>query len=165
MSASEPSPPLVDERFRCSFCGKHEAEWQQLITGPGMVFICGECVGICNSILADRRARAEGRPIKRRKRWSGARRRRRATVIVGSEVAGKLMREVYDDIVQLGKLPMATINHDRHLDEHYRSQAEYVRALEERAGAVADFAMRTGLLSVEQWREILREFSDERPDA
>jgi hypothetical protein len=155
---------LVDERYRCSFCGKHEADWQSLITGPGMVFICGECVGICNSILADRRAHGEGRPVKRRQRWSGARRRTRATVIVGSDVAGKLMREVYDNIVQYAKLPMATINHDRHLSEHYCSQAEYARALQERAGAVADFAMRTGLLSVEQWRQTLQEFSDEPPD-
>jgi hypothetical protein len=157
--------PEDDDYRRCSFCGKGINESQRFIRGPGRVRICDTCVGICNAELAARRAHAEGRPIKRHKRWSGARRRRRATVIVGSEVAAKRMREVYDDIVQLGKLPMAAINHNRHLSEHYCSQVEFVRELQGRASAVADFAMRTGLLSVEQWRQILREFSDEHPDA
>jgi hypothetical protein len=35
----------------CSFCGKHEDQVQCLIAGPG-VFICDECVQLCNEILA-----------------------------------------------------------------------------------------------------------------
>src|SRR5690349_24479936 len=35
----------------CSFCGKAGAEVRKVIAGPG-VFICDECVQVCNTILA-----------------------------------------------------------------------------------------------------------------
>ena len=38
--------------LRCSFCGKHESEVQQLIAGPH-VDICDHCVARCNDILSD----------------------------------------------------------------------------------------------------------------
>ncbi|MBT8042769.1 MAG: ATP-dependent protease ATP-binding subunit ClpX [Kiritimatiellales bacterium] len=34
----------------CSFCGKDEKEVKRLIAGPG-VFICDECVGLCDALL------------------------------------------------------------------------------------------------------------------
>ena len=37
----------------CSFCGKHEGKGVRLVAGP-KVFICGECVGLCNDILGKR---------------------------------------------------------------------------------------------------------------
>lgn len=36
---------------RCSFCGKSESMVQRLIEGPG-VFICDECVSLCNDLIA-----------------------------------------------------------------------------------------------------------------
>lgn len=36
----------------CSFCGKRESEVVRLITGNG-VYICNECVALCNGILTD----------------------------------------------------------------------------------------------------------------
>ncbi len=44
--------------FRCSFCGKSEAEVTNLIsspkvTGAAPAQICDKCVEVCNSILAD----------------------------------------------------------------------------------------------------------------
>ena len=47
-----------DEPHRCSFCGKRKAEVETLISG-GSVFICDECVSLCNEILAEAKARAE----------------------------------------------------------------------------------------------------------
>ena len=38
--------------MRCSFCGKDQDYVKKLIAGP-TVFICDECVEVCNSILAD----------------------------------------------------------------------------------------------------------------
>lgn len=35
---------------RCSFCGKSESMVQKLIEGPG-VFICDECIGLCNQLI------------------------------------------------------------------------------------------------------------------
>ena len=39
-----------NKHFRCSFCGKTEQEVDKLLSGPG-VYICNECIDMCNSIL------------------------------------------------------------------------------------------------------------------
>lgn len=36
---------------RCSFCGKNEAMVRKLLQGPNNVFICDECVKLCNDII------------------------------------------------------------------------------------------------------------------
>ena len=36
----------------CSFCGKSQHEVRKLIAGPS-VFICDECVDLCNDIIRD----------------------------------------------------------------------------------------------------------------
>ena len=36
--------------LKCSFCGKSQKQVQQLIAGPG-VYICDECVELCNEIM------------------------------------------------------------------------------------------------------------------
>lgn len=38
--------------LRCSFCGKGQDEVKKLIAGP-TVYICDECVGLCNEIIAE----------------------------------------------------------------------------------------------------------------
>jgi hypothetical protein len=38
----------------CSFCGKSRQQTERLIGGPG-VYICDECVDLCNEILAEER--------------------------------------------------------------------------------------------------------------
>jgi len=48
-----------DEVLRCSFCNKDQNDVRKLIAGP-TVFICDECVDVCNDIIADDR-RTEGR--------------------------------------------------------------------------------------------------------
>ena len=42
-------PPI----FRCSFCGKTQDQVRRLIAGAGDVYICNECVGVCNDAIAD----------------------------------------------------------------------------------------------------------------
>ena len=39
-----------NKSIRCSFCGKRQEEVERIIAGPG-VYICNECIGLCNSIL------------------------------------------------------------------------------------------------------------------
>ena len=46
----------------CSFCGKGKDEVKQVIAGP-QVFICNECIDICNEILADQDASPAGSPL------------------------------------------------------------------------------------------------------
>ncbi|TXG87019.1 MAG: ATP-dependent Clp protease ATP-binding subunit ClpX [Rhodocyclaceae bacterium] len=48
----------------CSFCGKSQHEVKKLIAGPS-VFICDECIELCNDIIRDEIAGAEdGKPAR-----------------------------------------------------------------------------------------------------
>jgi len=44
----------------CSFCGKSQSDVAKLIAGPG-VYICNECVSLCNDIIAEEIEREEPR--------------------------------------------------------------------------------------------------------
>ena len=50
--------------LRCSFCNKAQDDVPELIAGP-RVFICSECVAVCNDILSDteRFERLHGKPV------------------------------------------------------------------------------------------------------
>jgi ATP-dependent protease Clp ATPase subunit len=39
--------------YLCSFCGKNQDQVHRLIAGPNDVYICDECVRLCNEILAE----------------------------------------------------------------------------------------------------------------
>ncbi|HPJ25090.1 MAG TPA: ATP-dependent Clp protease ATP-binding subunit ClpX [Synergistaceae bacterium] len=45
--------------IRCSFCGKSQKEVQKIIAGPG-VYICNECVHLCDMILESENVPEEG---------------------------------------------------------------------------------------------------------
>jgi len=50
------------KRHYCSFCGKSQDEVRKLIAGP-TVYICDECIDLCNDIIAeevDREEQLEG---------------------------------------------------------------------------------------------------------
>ena len=42
-------PPI----YRCSFCGKTQDQVRRLIAGAGDVYICNECVEVCNDAISD----------------------------------------------------------------------------------------------------------------
>ncbi len=44
--------------MRCSFCGKKQDEVHTIIAGPG-VYICNECIEVCNNIILNRRIKKE----------------------------------------------------------------------------------------------------------
>ncbi|MGB5501984.1 MAG: ATP-dependent Clp protease ATP-binding subunit ClpX [Polyangiales bacterium] len=44
--------------LQCSFCGKSQKEVKKLIAGP-TVYICDECIGLCNDIIAEEVEREE----------------------------------------------------------------------------------------------------------
>ena len=46
----------------CSFCGKSQANVRRLIAGPGRVFICDECVRLCQQIITEENTQATARP-------------------------------------------------------------------------------------------------------
>ena len=41
-----------DANLQCSFCGKGQREVKKVIAGP-TVFICDECIELCNDIIAE----------------------------------------------------------------------------------------------------------------
>ncbi len=47
-----------DKTLYCSFCGKSQHEVKKLIAGPS-VFICDECIDLCNDIIRDETASTE----------------------------------------------------------------------------------------------------------
>ena len=49
------------ELIKCSFCSKTQKQVQQLIAGP-QIYICDECVGLCNEIIQERMAETEESP-------------------------------------------------------------------------------------------------------
>ena len=40
-----------EDRICCSFCGKTQNQVRKLLSGPGNVYICDECVDLCADIL------------------------------------------------------------------------------------------------------------------
>lgn len=52
MTGDNGSSNKIYSGLRCSFCGKTEREVNRLIAGPG-VYICSDCVDLCNMLLDD----------------------------------------------------------------------------------------------------------------
>ncbi|OKL49337.1 ATP-dependent Clp protease ATP-binding subunit ClpX [Boudabousia marimammalium] len=48
----------TSELLKCSFCGKTQKQVRKLIGGPG-VYICNECVELCNEIIAEESSNSE----------------------------------------------------------------------------------------------------------
>lgn len=60
--APAPGAPVhADGLLRCSFCAKSQREVRKLIAGPS-VYICDECIGLCNEILAEHAQPAPAAP-------------------------------------------------------------------------------------------------------
>jgi ATP-dependent Clp protease ATP-binding subunit ClpX len=47
-----------DKQLRCSFCGKSKDSVKKFISGPS-VYICDECISLCNEILAEEEEREQ----------------------------------------------------------------------------------------------------------
>ena len=46
-------PGRIDDKIRCSFCGKTQDQVRKLIAGTNNVFICDECIDLCAEILEE----------------------------------------------------------------------------------------------------------------
>ena len=51
----------VKKNAFCSFCRKSYRDVGPLVEGPGDVYICGECIELCQSILEQERRRRGAR--------------------------------------------------------------------------------------------------------
>ncbi len=52
----------IRAEYQCSFCGKAQAQVKRLIAGPEKVFICDECVSLCEQIIVEETPQAKEAP-------------------------------------------------------------------------------------------------------
>ena len=52
------SAPVPTKILYCTFCFKSQHEVRRLISGPFDIFICDECVELCNEYIADRKPKS-----------------------------------------------------------------------------------------------------------
>jgi ATP-dependent Clp protease ATP-binding subunit ClpX len=99
-----------DSHLKCSFCGKSQEQVRKLIAGPG-VYICDECVDLCNEIL-DEELLDSGTPVPQPvpPKESPQKRRTRTTALSLSQIPKP--REL-----------------KKHLDEHVIGQDEAKKVL------------------------------------
>ena len=96
------------EVLRCSFCNKDQNDVRKLIAGP-TVFICDECVDVCNDIIADdNRSEAKTEP--------------RSALPVPQEVKQFLDHYVVGQERTKKKLAVAVYNHYKRVEIQKRSK-------------------------------------------
>jgi ATP-dependent Clp protease ATP-binding subunit ClpX len=96
----------------CSFCGKSQHEVKKLIAGPS-VFICDECIELCNDIIRDE-VPAEGADPKATK----------SDLPVPSEIKASLDQYVIGQEVAKRTLSVAVYNHYKRLKHMSRTKDE-----------------------------------------
>ena len=55
------SKNIESKNIRCSFCGLPQESVKKIIAGPG-VYICNECIGLCNDIIENEYYDIHGNP-------------------------------------------------------------------------------------------------------
>jgi ATP-dependent Clp protease ATP-binding subunit ClpX len=103
----------------CSFCGKSQHEVKKLIAGPS-VFICDECIELCNDIIRDEVAAA-----------SPGVKAAKSDLPVPSEIKSILDQYVIDQDPAKRTLAVAVYNHYkrlRHLQEAGKGEVELAKS-------------------------------------
>lgn len=81
--------------YQCSFCGKNQAQVRRLIAGPDRVFICDECVALCDQIITEESTRQSAKGPKKNFRAEGLNPRwiyqQLEEYVVGQDRAKKVM--------------------------------------------------------------------------
>jgi ATP-dependent Clp protease ATP-binding subunit ClpX len=112
-----------DSHLKCSFCGKSQEQVRKLIAGPG-VYICDECVDLCNEILDEElfdSSSAVSPPAPRRGEQPPERRRKAPSSITLSQIPKPREIKAYLDEHVIGQneakkvLSVAVYNHYKRL--------------------------------------------------
>lgn len=111
-----------DSHLKCSFCGKSQEQVRKLIAGPG-VYICDECVDLCNEILDEElfdSSAATPQPVPRREQSQERRRSRSANISLNQIPKPREIKKYLDEHV-IGQdeakkiLSVAVYNHYKRL--------------------------------------------------
>ena len=111
-----------DSHLKCSFCGKSQEQVRKLIAGPG-VYICDECVDLCNEILDEElfdSSAAAPQPVPRREQSPEKRKARSSSLSLSQIPKPKEIKKYLDEHV-IGQddakkvLSVAVYNHYKRL--------------------------------------------------
>jgi ATP-dependent Clp protease ATP-binding subunit ClpX len=92
-----------EKHLRCSFCGKSKESVKKFISGPS-VYICNECVSLCNEILAEEEEREAAESVPR--------------VPTPREIKGTLDEYVIGQEEAKKSLAVAVYNHYKRVNHH-----------------------------------------------
>ncbi|MEN8374515.1 MAG: ATP-dependent Clp protease ATP-binding subunit ClpX [Gemmatimonadota bacterium] len=92
-----------DKHLRCSFCGKSKDAVKKFISGPS-VYICNECVSLCNEILAEEEEREAAEAV--------------PTLPVPQEIKDVLDEYVIGQEEAKKSLSVAVYNHYKRVNHH-----------------------------------------------
>ena len=115
-------PNKYDSHLKCSFCGKSQEQVRKLIAGPG-VYICDECVDLCNEILDEElfdSSAAAPQPVPRREQSPEKRKARSASLSLSQIPKPREIKKYLDEHV-IGQddakkvLSVAVYNHYKRL--------------------------------------------------
>ena len=76
----------------------------------------------------------------------------------------KRLRDAYEDVYRLSKLPLQLLNRKKTETTKYRSNDEYARDLLGRANAIGNFAGWLGIIEPEDQLDAMYEFCDNHPE-
>ena len=111
-----------DSHLKCSFCGKSQEQVRKLIAGPG-VYICDECVDLCNEILDEElfdSSAAAPQPVPRREQTPEKRKTRSSSISLNQIPKPREIKKYLDEHV-IGQdeakkvLSVAVYNHYKRL--------------------------------------------------
>ncbi len=111
-----------DSHLKCSFCGKSQEQVRKLIAGPG-VYICDECVDLCNEILDEElfdSSAAAPHPVPRREQVPEKRKTRSVNITLNQIPKPREIKKYLDEYV-IGQdeakkiLSVAVYNHYKRL--------------------------------------------------
>ena len=112
--------PKYDSHLKCSFCGKSQEQVRKLIAGPG-VYICDECVDLCNEILDDELFDSGNAPSQSRREQTQEKKKGAAAPISLSQIPKPQEIKKYLDEHVIGQqeakkvLSVAVYNHYKRL--------------------------------------------------
>ena len=79
----------------CSFCRKSYRDVGPLVEGPADVFICGECVELCQSIIEqEKRRRTTGKPVTGNTPTPRTIKEKLDQYVIGQQRAKKVLSEI-----------------------------------------------------------------------
>jgi ATP-dependent Clp protease ATP-binding subunit ClpX len=101
-------------QYNCSFCGKNQDQVKRLIAGPGAVYICDECVELCQEIINEEASGGAKSPAK------GARSRVRTP----QEIVAHLEEYIVGQDRTKRTLAVAVYNHYKRIDAPAQADLE-----------------------------------------